>query len=108
MASRVASLDRVNRMLTMLSRVNRAIVRAESPDSLYEEACRIAVDCGLFRFASIWLRDSRSGGMRAMSRAGTTDGDPKELTQDGGLLESVMTGGRAFIHGDRAHGGTPL
>ena len=41
MVSVHADLDRANRVLKMLSCINRTIVRAESPDGLYQEACRI-------------------------------------------------------------------
>ncbi len=51
--SSVEQLERLTRMHSLLSRVNRAIVRAESPDQLFEQVCRIAVDTGLFEFA--WL-----------------------------------------------------
>src|SRR5438128_10695372 len=66
----VASLNRVNSVLTMLSQINRAIVRAESPDLLYRDACRIAVECGLFKFAWIGLNDSLNKKIRSLASWG--------------------------------------
>gem|GEM_PF-1698786 len=68
-------LDRANRMLMMLSKINRAGVRAESPDALFREACRIALDCGLFRFVSIGLADSTTDRIRMMTGCGNTGTD---------------------------------
>ena len=48
-------LERLNQLYAMLSRINRAIVRIESPHELYETACRIAIEDGGFGFAWIGL-----------------------------------------------------
>jgi EAL domain-containing protein (putative c-di-GMP-specific phosphodiesterase class I)/FixJ family two-component response regulator/GGDEF domain-containing protein len=48
-------LERLNHLYATLSRINRTIVRAESPSDIYAAACRIAVEDGNFRFAVIGL-----------------------------------------------------
>jgi diguanylate cyclase (GGDEF)-like protein len=91
----VASLNRVNRVLTMLSQINRAIVRAESPDGLYLDACRIAVECGLFKYAWIGLADSVNAQIRVMSTWG--DSGSAERTVPGELAELVRGNGEPFV-----------
>lgn len=46
-------LERVNRLYSILSKINHAIVRIGDSKLLYMEACRIAVEDGLFRAA--WI-----------------------------------------------------
>ena len=64
-------LRRLNLMHTLLSRINRAIVRAENPDGLYLDVCRIAVESGLFDLAWVGLLDL-SGQLRPMACWGDT------------------------------------
>ncbi len=44
---------RLNRVYNVLRRTNQMILRVERPQELYEEACRIAVDCG--QYAMAWV-----------------------------------------------------
>ena len=48
---------RLNRLYSLLSRTNKMIVRAQNRQTLFEEACRIAVDQGSFRMAWIGAVD---------------------------------------------------
>jgi diguanylate cyclase (GGDEF)-like protein len=50
-------VERLNRTLSMLSAVNALIVRAPERRALLEEACRIAVEKGGFRFAAVALNE---------------------------------------------------
>jgi diguanylate cyclase (GGDEF)-like protein len=91
----VASLNRINHVLTMLSQINRAIVRAESPDTLYLDACRIAVESGLFKFAWIGLAHSATAEIRVMSSWG--DRGAAEPMEPGPIADVVRSGGEPFI-----------
>lgn len=51
----ILSLERLNRLYSMLSRINRVIVRAQSPSEIYTAASRIAVEECNFRFTVIAL-----------------------------------------------------
>lgn len=102
MQKRIVNLDRANRVLTMLSRINRTIVRAESPDELYESACRIAVECGLFKFAWIGLTDPHTGQLRMMSSYGKPDCPREELVAPGSLADAVRLSGDISIYNDLA------
>jgi EAL domain-containing protein (putative c-di-GMP-specific phosphodiesterase class I)/GGDEF domain-containing protein/FixJ family two-component response regulator len=95
-----ANLDRANRVLRMLSRINRAIVRAEYPDNLYAEACRIAVECGLFSFAWIGLADSVSGQIRLVASDGGPEDFPQQLLAPDGMASRVRSSGEACIYND--------
>jgi len=96
----VASLDRANRVLTMLSRINRSIIRAESPDSVYRDACRIAVECGIFRFAWIGLVDTGSDRLRMISAHGDGCGLDESLVASGGLADNVFRSSQLCIFND--------
>lgn len=50
-------LRRMNRLYTILSLVNEAIVHVRAPQKLYEEICRIAVQNGGVKFAWVGLTD---------------------------------------------------
>ncbi len=50
-------LFRLNRLYSVLSKINEAIVRLNDPHELYERVCRIIVEYGLFRMAWIGLKD---------------------------------------------------
>lgn len=96
----VASLDRANRVLTMLSRINRSIIRAESPDSVYRDACRIAVECGMFRFAWIGLQDSGTARLRMISAFGDACGPEDSLVAPGSLADTVCRSREACMYND--------
>jgi PAS domain S-box-containing protein len=54
---RTAELARLNRLYSVLSKTNEAIVRIHEPLKLFEEICHIAVKEGAFRLAWIGLLD---------------------------------------------------
>jgi len=83
----LAQLRRLNLMHALLSRVNRAIVRVDSPDALYQEVCRIAVESGLFDVARIGLIDPDSGRMRTMARWGSDENNVDRISA--GLYDVV-------------------
>jgi diguanylate cyclase (GGDEF)-like protein len=97
MDSIVANLNRVNSVLAMLSQVNRAIVRSDSPDGLYLEACRIAVECGLFKFAWIGLADSYTQQLRPMASWGEDNSFPEHVAAAGEIADLVQRSGESCI-----------
>lgn len=50
-------IGRLNRLYSVLSKVNEAIVRINEPKILYEQVCRIAVEDGSFKMAWIGITD---------------------------------------------------
>jgi EAL domain-containing protein (putative c-di-GMP-specific phosphodiesterase class I)/FixJ family two-component response regulator/GGDEF domain-containing protein len=63
-------LERLNRLYSMLSRINRTIVRAESPNDIYGAACRIAVEDGNLGFALIGLVEPQGRQLVTVASAG--------------------------------------
>ncbi|HEY8683676.1 MAG TPA: EAL domain-containing protein [Rhodanobacter sp.] len=60
----------LSRVHAMLSGINGLIVRVRSRDELFREACRIAVEAGGFRMASIGTVDLDTGELAACALAG--------------------------------------
>ncbi len=63
-------LERRNRLYTMLSHINRCIIRTKDPQELYFAACRIAIESGGFAIAWIGLIDSEAGSLIPVASAG--------------------------------------
>ncbi|KAF0143306.1 MAG: Sensory box histidine kinase/response regulator [Nitrospirae bacterium] len=63
---------RMNRLYSVLSKVNEAIVRIHEPEKLYQEICRIAVEDGLFKMAWIGVTDSETLEVKPVARFGDT------------------------------------
>ncbi len=70
-----SELERISRALRMLSRCNEALIRAESERSLLDEICRIAIDIGGYKMASVlYAQDDEQKTMLAMGHAGFDQG----------------------------------
>ena len=65
---------RLNRTYSVLSKINRAIVRTPAPQVLFEEACRIAAEDGEFRMAWVGLVDQDTNLIKPVARSGFDDG----------------------------------
>ncbi|MCW5943650.1 MAG: PAS domain S-box protein [Fimbriimonadaceae bacterium] len=72
-------LVRLNRTYALLSQINQAIVRERDPRTLFEEACRIAVDLGGFRMAWIGIVDPETRLVRRVAHAGLAEGYLEQL-----------------------------
>ena len=69
-----AKVLRLNRIYSVLSGINTAIVRVREQHELFTEACRIAVEHGQFRMAWIGLLDSAGVNMTPVVKAGFEHG----------------------------------
>lgn len=63
-------IARLNRVYAVLSGINANIVRAQNRQELFDETCRIAVEDGRFKHASIRLVDEASGEIRHAATMG--------------------------------------
>ncbi|MGQ0650909.1 MAG: GGDEF/EAL domain-containing response regulator [Betaproteobacteria bacterium] len=63
-------IERLNRTLELISAVNALIARGTQPDTLLQEACRIAVERGGFRLAAAGLLDATKRVLRQVASAG--------------------------------------
>ena len=67
-------IERLSRAYRLLSRVNEAIVRAQSRDELFGAICSAAVESALFRFVWIGILDGRRLSVMPVAYAGVEDG----------------------------------
>ncbi len=81
-------LARMNRLYSMLSQINRTIIRIEEAQAIYEAACRIAVECGGFDLSWVALIEPGSGRTVPMAAAGASS--IAELRDFAGELSGFM------------------
>lgn len=67
-------LRKINRMHSVISRINQLIIRARDTDEIFAESCRIAVESGNFRMAWIGIVDSRRQSVVPAAWNGHEDG----------------------------------
>ncbi|HEV2390728.1 MAG TPA: GAF domain-containing protein [Verrucomicrobiae bacterium] len=70
---------RLNRLYSVLSKINELIVRSPSPEVLYQQACRIAVKAGLFRLAWVGAPDLATGMVKPLAHFGFHPGYLRNL-----------------------------
>ncbi len=64
-------ISRLNRLYSVLSKVNETIIRINDTEQLYQEVCRIAVEDGGFKMAWIGLTDPATNGSSPSKATGT-------------------------------------
>ncbi len=72
-------IARLNRLYSVLSQVNEAIVRINDDEKLYEEVCRITVEEGAFKMAWIGIVDAASKKIIPAASYGDTGGYLKSI-----------------------------
>jgi diguanylate cyclase (GGDEF)-like protein len=63
-------IARLNRIYAVLSGINSTIVRVQSREELFREACRIAIDAGGFRMAWLGVVETKEGRVKPVAWAG--------------------------------------
>ncbi|MDP1680799.1 MAG: EAL domain-containing protein, partial [Burkholderiales bacterium] len=105
-----ARIVRLNRIYSVLSGINTTIVRVREAQELFETACRIAVDLGLFTFAWIGMLKESGRKVAPVAKAGRDDGYLSQINlsaveDDPGncrLTAEAMTQARPVICNDIA------
>jgi diguanylate cyclase (GGDEF)-like protein/PAS domain S-box-containing protein len=104
-----ARIVRLNRIYSLLSGINTAIVRVRKADELFVEACRIAIDLGKFMFAWIGKFDENTLKITPIATAGYDDGYLAQIdltVADGSgncrFVAEAITKARPFICNDIA------
>jgi len=72
-------LRKLNRIYSLLSDINQAIVRTRVPNELFEKVCNIAVEQGGFGMAWIGLMDESSQKLQVIAQAGRTNGYHEQI-----------------------------
>jgi two-component system, cell cycle sensor histidine kinase and response regulator CckA len=67
-------IERLNRTYATLSAINGVIARAESPEQLFQEICRVTTEHGSFKLAWVGLCDLETHAVRVTSLAGADQG----------------------------------
>jgi diguanylate cyclase (GGDEF)-like protein len=65
-----AGIDRLNRVYAVLSGINSAIMRIRGRQTLFDEACRVAVEAGRFVMAWIGIVDNHASLVRPVATCG--------------------------------------
>ncbi len=98
---------RLNRLYSVLSGVNEAIVRERDMERLYREVCRIAVEKGGFRMAWVGVADPEGRTIRPAAHWGNEPGflDSIDASTTGrGPLGRVISDGMNYICNDTGRG----
>lgn len=90
-----------NKLYDFLRHINQAIVHATDETVLFEEACRIAVAHGDFRYAWVGIPDPENGTVRKVAQAGETARD-EEFFSDyrydpNGPIAQILEGADCFV-----------
>jgi PAS domain S-box-containing protein len=103
-------IHRLSRLYAMLGGINELIVRCDSAEKLYSEACRITVEQGGFLMAWVGLVDPVSREIKPVAHSGQVDGylDHLHITLGDGGRGQGPTGqavreGKTFVCNDIAH-----
>ena len=88
-------LSHLNRVHAMVSSINAVIVHVHERDRLLDEACRMAVEHGKFRFAWAGLVDAEARTCTAIAAAGT---DTDTVREPGKSWSIDPTSGRGLVH----------
>jgi len=91
-------LNKVNRLYLFISQINQMIVRAIDQETLFREACTIAVEIGKFRMAWIGLLDENTNKVIPAMIAG----------EDNGYLSIIKSISKDDIPGGRGPAGNAL
>ena len=106
-------IRRLNRVYAVLSDINQIIVRVRDKQRLFEEACRVAVEVGKFRFVWIGVVDERESILKPVAKAGEDEGSlapvrvpivPKTKEQAGPIFK-VVSEGTPVVRNDIEHDG---
>jgi len=90
-----------NRLYAFISQINHTIVHVKDEKSLFDEACRIAVEQGKFKMAWVGIPDTTKGKIRLTSSSGQTRLDIKKFTEYAyevnGPIDKTLNGQDYFV-----------
>jgi PAS domain S-box-containing protein len=103
-------ISHLNRLYSVLSKVNEAIVRASDIAKLYDEVCRITVEEGAFKMAWIGITDPGSKKIIPVARSGDAGGYldavkvvAAEAPEGRGPTGRSIVEGKTFVCADIEH-----
>jgi PAS domain S-box-containing protein len=91
-----------NRLYAFISAVNQTLVHAENEQSVFKEACRIAIEYGKFKMAWIGLLDPDGKSISLAQSSGISDEDELKfknvIISEQGPIRQVLNTGTSFIY----------
>lgn len=107
--AKTADIVRLNRVYSVLSEVNQAIIRFGEEKDLFDRVCRTATEKGKFAMAWIGLVDESTGRVRMTSLSGNNDGYVETLdlslagaSSGASPITAAIQTGRYFVANDIA------
>ena len=101
---------RLNRLYSVLSKTNEAIVRVNNPRKLFKQMCRIAVEDGSFKMAWIGLLNQRTLEVRPVAYWGDEDGyldkiyiSARDISEGRGPTGTAIREGKCCLISDIKH-----
>ena len=101
---------RLNRLYSVLSKINEAIVRVNNPKKPFKQACRIAVEDGSFKMAWIGLLNQRTHRVRPVAYWGGEDGyldkifiSTRDIPEGRGPTGTAIREGKCCLISDIKH-----
>ncbi len=95
-----------NRLYTFISQINQAIVHIKDEQTLFETACRIAVQYGKFEIAWIGISDVTNHKIKLTASFGASESHKQLLSNysydAGGPIESVLNGLSYYVVNDNS------
>jgi PAS domain S-box-containing protein len=104
-------LARLNRLSSVLNRINETIIRTSDPEKLYDKTCRIATDTGGFRMAWFGKVDPGTLAVLPVAHCGPDDGylemlrvsiNP-DIPEGRGPTGTALREKKSFINNDTAN-----
>ncbi len=103
-----SEVNRINRIYSVISRVNQLIVSTRDLERIFSESCRIAVECGRFRMAWIGLIDEEEQAVIPRTWHGHEEGylsmikkiSVKDVPEGRGPTGTAIREGRFFYCND--------
>ena len=90
-----------NRLYNFISQINQTIVHVSDEQTLFDAACKIAIEFGKFEFAWIGVAETGIRKIKMRSSAGTTKDDLDYFSdytyQEGGPINTVLDGGDYYV-----------
>jgi len=87
-------LRHLGRMYAALGAANEAILRADAPQQVFEQACRIAVDAGGFLVSTVFLLDAAT---KKLSRVAASGPVAALIESDAAAADAARADGKGLI-----------
>src|SRR6185295_15515753 len=96
-----AKITHANRLYSFLSHINQTIVHSHDKQSIYNDACRIAIEIGKFSMVWIGMADADNKTITLVAQEGLNEEDANLFKnfpyETGVVLKNVLTTGNYYV-----------